>query len=75
MRPKPIPPDKLAIAVALRVDDTCAFLGIGRSKLYQLVQQGKITPHKPGGRVTFLRADLENFARETGLTQVNHDTE
>jgi excisionase family DNA binding protein len=49
MRQKPIPP----IAFALRVNDACAFLGIGRSKLYQLVHQGKLHAYRPAGRTTF----------------------
>jgi excisionase family DNA binding protein len=63
MRPTPIPPDKLAISVALRVNDACAYLSIGRSKMYQLIKVGKLTPHNPAGRVTFLRSDLEAFAK------------
>jgi excisionase family DNA binding protein len=63
VRPKPIPPAQLAVAFALRVNDACAVLGISRSKLYQLVQQGKLVPHKPAGRTTFLRSDLEAFAK------------
>jgi predicted DNA-binding transcriptional regulator AlpA len=44
MRPKTIPPDKVATAFSLRVEDACAFLGIGRSNLYNLIKQGKLTP-------------------------------
>jgi excisionase family DNA binding protein len=71
-RAKPIPPAILACSVALRVNDAAQFLGIGRSKLYERIRSGRLTAHRPAGRVTLLRADLENFAK---LTQVNHDPE
>lgn len=51
------------IAVALRINDACIYLGISRSKMYQLIKAGKLTSYKPAGRVTLLRADLDDFAR------------
>jgi excisionase family DNA binding protein len=71
MRPKPIPPAQLAVAVALRVNDAAQYLGIGRSKLYSLIKAGKPTPYRPAGRVTLLRSDLESFAKgeDSGLTR------
>jgi hypothetical protein len=47
MRAKPIPPDIFAIAVALRVNDAAQFLGISRSKLYQLLKEGKLNSYRP----------------------------
>jgi hypothetical protein len=48
----------------------------GRSKLYLLIRQGKLVPHKPAERTTILKSDLEAFAKgeqdsRSRLTQVN----
>jgi excisionase family DNA binding protein len=71
MRARPISSDRLAVATALRIDDAAAFLGIGRSKLYQLIGAGKLKVYRPAGRTTLLRSDLEAFAQGGNLQKRN----
>jgi excisionase family DNA binding protein len=51
--------------LALGVEDACQALGIGRTKLYELVAAGRLKSFCIGGRRLFQKAELEAFvARE-----------
>jgi excisionase family DNA binding protein len=56
---KMLPADKHA----LRIDESVAFSGIGRSTLYKLFSAGKLTSVRVGGRRLIRRADLEALLR------------
>ncbi len=43
------------------IDEVCALTGIGRTKVYQLVGNGKLKARKLGKRTIILKDDLEAF--------------
>ena len=43
----------------LRTNDACAFLGVGRSTLYELERAGVVTRVNLGRRVIWLRSSLQ----------------
>ena len=45
----------------LSLRETCRLLGVGRSKLYELVGSGKIKTIKIGARRLIARDELERF--------------
>ena len=49
--------------VLLRVNDACRCLGLGRSKLYELIARGEIEIVKVGTRTLVPMASLERFIR------------
>jgi excisionase family DNA binding protein len=55
-----------ANALTLRVPDACALLGIGRTTLWRLAQQGAINPIRIGSRVLIKRSEIEALA-QTGV--------
>ncbi|MEM9556706.1 MAG: helix-turn-helix domain-containing protein [Acidobacteriota bacterium] len=46
---------------ALTVDDAAEYLGMGRTSLYKLVGEGKLTPRSNGVRPIFLRRQLDEY--------------
>ena len=44
---------------ALRVTDAAAFLGVSRSKIYELVRSGALCSARVGGRRVVLRASAQ----------------
>ncbi len=46
---------------AVNVPEACRISGIGRSKLYELFQNGEIKPRKCGKRTLVLLSDLKAF--------------
>lgn len=47
--------------IALRINDAAAASGLSRSKIYQLISEGRLPAIKAGGRRLIMRADLEAF--------------
>jgi excisionase family DNA binding protein len=47
----------------LRLPDACRFLGLGRSKFYELVGRGEIEVVKVGTRTLVPMVNLEKFVR------------
>ena len=43
------------------VDETCKITGLGRTKLYDAINNGSLPARKFGKRTIILRADLEKF--------------
>ena len=41
--------------------EACKVSGIGRTKLYEAIADGRLTARKCGSRTIILRADLERF--------------
>ncbi|WP_083656017.1 helix-turn-helix domain-containing protein [Mongoliimonas terrestris] len=48
---------------AYRVNAACRVLGIGRTKLYGLINEGRIRPIKIGRRVLIPRSELEALVK------------
>jgi excisionase family DNA binding protein len=53
-----IPPEILAVAEALRIDDAARLFGISRSTIYNLLNAGLLPSARLGGRRVIARADL-----------------
>jgi hypothetical protein len=49
--------------ITVTVPEAIALSGIGRSSLYKLFHEGKLTPRKSGTRTLILVAELKNFLR------------
>ena len=47
--------------LALRIDEACRFIGLGRTRLYSLIKEGKIRPVKIGGRTLIPVAELKRL--------------
>jgi excisionase family DNA binding protein len=48
----------------LNAVDAAAYLSIGKSTLYELVNAGEVTRIKVGGSARFRRSDLDKFAQK-----------
>ena len=46
---------------ALSIEETMSATGIGRTKLYELINTGELKAKKIGKRTIVLKADLEEF--------------
>lgn len=51
------------VPFAYRVNAACQVLGIGRTKLYGLINEGRIRPIKVGRRVLIPRSELEALVK------------
>lgn len=51
--------EKLVLAFSIR--DACAAVGVGRTKLYALINEGKLDARAIGGRTVIPAASLRNF--------------
>lgn len=50
--------------LTLRVNEACAALGIGRTSLYALIADNKLTPVKLAGRTLIPHSELERLVAE-----------
>jgi excisionase family DNA binding protein len=55
------------VKLAVTIKEASILTGIGRSSLYKLFNEGKLTPRKAGKRTLILVAELENFLRSLPL--------
>lgn len=49
------------IPFAYRIPQACTAMGIGRTKIYQLIDAGSLKPIRVGRRVLILRSEVEAF--------------
>ncbi len=47
--------------ISMTIDDACTATGIGRTKLYEVLDSGALPAKKWGKRTLILRADLQKF--------------
>lgn len=47
--------------LAYRIKEACKAIGLGRTKLYELISDGKIATKKDGGVTIILRSELERY--------------
>lgn len=52
-------PDTLATKLAYNIDEAAAAIGIGRTKLYELIKAGELQPKTVAGRRVIPRSQLE----------------
>lgn len=45
----------------LSISEACAFAGLGRTKIYQAINEGTLKARKCGKRTLVLREDLRQF--------------
>jgi excisionase family DNA binding protein len=55
--------------LAYSINEACSALGLGRTKLYELVSDGKIPTRRVGGRVIIAGADLVAFLEALPVTE------
>lgn len=58
------------IAITLR--DATSLSGIGRSSLYKLFNEGKLTPRKSGKRTLILVSELEKYLNSLPMGGQSH---
>ena len=63
---KPAPPPVASTAELLSVNETLTMLGIGRTKLYELIGAGEVESVKIGKRTLIKRVSVERFIGEGG---------
>lgn len=49
--------------ISMTIDDAVQYCGIGRTKLYELVKDGMLTPKKVGRRTIILTEQLDDYVR------------
>jgi excisionase family DNA binding protein len=47
--------------ISFTVKQTCALIGVGKTKLYEILGSGELPAKKCGNRTLILKADLEKF--------------
>lgn len=47
--------------LAYGIDEACAAVGFGKSKLWELIKDKKIEAKKDGGRTIILRTELQRY--------------
>jgi len=57
---------------ALSIDQAAAYVGIHRTSIYRLVNRGKLTLRKIGGRSIILRDDLDALLEASAAPVSNH---
>jgi len=50
--------------LAYRIDDFCEAIGLGRTKVYDLIKQKKLKPIRVGGRTLIPRSEAERLLAE-----------
>jgi excisionase family DNA binding protein len=58
------------LQMPLTVDQAAKFLGIAKSRLYELIHLGKIVHHRPGGpngKIVFYPEDIERFRKSVRI--------
>ena len=56
-------------ALLLPIPDACRALGIGRSKLYELISAGDLSVRKIGRKTLIPREDLTSFASRLAVNK------
>lgn len=59
--------------IAVTLSEATALSGIGRSSLYKLFNEGKLTPRKAGKRTLIIVAELEAYVRSLPTGGLSHD--
>lgn len=49
--------------ISMTISDAVAYSGIGRTKLYDLIKEGHLTPRKLGARTLILTEELDAYIR------------
>ena len=55
--------------LALRINDTCSAIGIGRTNLYAMIAAGKIKAIKIAGRTLIPRSEIDRLIADAPTAQ------
>jgi excisionase family DNA binding protein len=58
--------------LAYRVDDAAALLGIGKSKVWELIGSGRLKARRIDGATIILHSELELFLSDTPLVELKN---
>ncbi len=64
---EPLGSDPIGTKRTLTVDEAAAYLGVGRSKFYELVRTKQVPSVRIGRRILIPTRELESFLRRTTL--------
>jgi excisionase family DNA binding protein len=68
--------DENSAALLISVEEAASILGIGRTLIFELIIQGKVSSVKIGRRRLVVRQELDEFVRELSISQnSNHFAE
>jgi excisionase family DNA binding protein len=68
--------DENGAALLISVEEAASILGIGRTLMFELMMQGKVSSVKIGRRRLVVRQELDEFVRELSISQnSNHFAE
>ena len=67
MQPKNI--ERPVEPITVRIKDACRMTGIGRSKLYELIETGEIETFKVGTMTLIPVASIRRFLSSKGMTE------
>jgi excisionase family DNA binding protein len=68
--------DENGLALLISVEEAASILGIGRTLMFELMMQGKVSSVKIGRRRLVVRQELDEFVRELSISQnSNHFAE
>lgn len=59
--------------IAVTIKEAAALSGIGRSSLYKLFNEGKLTPRKSGKRTLIIVTELESYVKSLPAGGLSHD--
>ena len=59
--------------ISVTLAEATTLSGIGRTSLYKLFNEGKLTPRKAGKRTLILVSDLEAFINSLPAGRLAHD--
>lgn len=57
------------------IDEACALIGVGRTKLYEALDSGELPAKKWGKRTLILKADLKSFLETLKAYPANGEEE
>lgn len=68
--------EEKSAALLISVEEAASILGIGRTLIFELIMQGKVSSVKIGRRRLVVRQELDEFVRELSISQnSNHFAE
>lgn len=53
----------------LSIPEACAVAGVGRTKIYEAIEDGRLKARKLGKRTIILRTDLQDFLQTLPVIQ------
>ncbi len=61
--------------LAYSLDEACALVGLGKTKLYESINDGRLRARKCGKRTMVLRSDLQEFLSNLEVYSLDKDAQ